>query len=134
MPDAVCAPRVEELTAQRQELTDYRDEVTATLRRTPAAPPRQHLESIATTLQQTLNDGPPAAVKDLLAGLIATIDILPEREARPTFKLPTAPESTRPEPTARASYRTGVRLGLQDVELRGIEPLASSMRPRRSTN
>jgi hypothetical protein len=47
MPDAVCAPRVEELAAQRQELTDYRDEVTASLSRTPALPPRQHLESVA---------------------------------------------------------------------------------------
>ncbi len=134
-PDAVCSPRVEELAAQRQELTDYRDEVAVSLSRTPAVPPRQHLEGVAATLQQTLNEGPPAVVKDLLGGLIAGIDILPEREARPTFKLPTAPDSTKPEPgLTRASCRTGVRMGLQDVELRGIEPLTSSMRPRRSTN
>jgi len=33
MPDAVCAPRVEELAAQRQELTEYRNEVAAALQR-----------------------------------------------------------------------------------------------------
>ncbi|MDQ3660299.1 MAG: hypothetical protein M3454_04405 [Actinomycetota bacterium] len=60
-------------------------------------------------------------VKDLLAEVIATIDILPEREARPTFKLPTAPDSTTPGPT-RPSHKTGVRMWLQDVELPGIEP------------
>ncbi len=123
MPDAVCAPRVEELAARRQELTDYRDDVAASLNRAPAVPPRQHLENVAATLRQTLDEGAPAVVKDLLAGLIATIDILPEREARPTFKLPTAPDSTTPEPgPARASHKTGVRMGLQDVEVRGIEP------------
>lgn len=61
----------------------------ANLNRTPALPPRQRLEGVATTLQQTLNDGPPAAVKDLLAGLIATIDVMPEREAQPIFSSPT---------------------------------------------
>ncbi len=126
MPDAVCAPRVEELAARRQELTDYRDDVAASLNRAPAVPPRQHLENVAATLRQTLDEGAPAVVKDLLAGLIATIDILPEREARPTFKLPTAPDSTTPEPgPARAAHKTGVRMGLQDVEVAGIEPASS---------
>jgi len=117
MPDAVCAPRVEELAAQRQELTDYRNEVAAALQRAPALPPHQHLEHVAATLEQALNSGPPTVVKDLLAGLIASIDILPEREAQPIFKLPDPSDSTTPEPHKARAYRTGVRIGLQDVEV-----------------
>ena len=50
--------------------------------------PVNFLEDIAATLQRTITNGPPAVVKDLLAGLIASIDMLPDRQAQPIFKLP----------------------------------------------
>ncbi len=43
-------------------------------------------------------------------------------------------ESLTPEPDRARAQGTAVRMGLHQVELRGIEPLASSMRPRRSAN
>jgi site-specific DNA recombinase len=134
MPDHICAPRVEDLAAQRDDLTRRRHEIATALDRTPTTPARDHLEDIAATLQRTITDGPPAVVKDLLAGLIASIDMLPDRHAQPIFKLPDLPNSSAPEPYKARAQWTGVRMGSRNVELRGIEPLASSMRPRRSTN
>jgi hypothetical protein len=78
MPDHVCAPRVEDFAAQGDDLTKRRHEITT-------APARDHLEDIAATLQRTITDGRPAVVKDLLAGLIASIDMLPDRQAHPIF-------------------------------------------------
>lgn len=49
-------------------------------------------------------DGAPLVVKDLLAGLIATIDVMPEREAQPIFKLPRVPR----QHDARATAGSGV--------------------------
>lgn len=50
----------QKIAGRRQELTDYRDETVANLNRTPALPPRQRLESIAATLQHTLQEGRPS--------------------------------------------------------------------------
>ena len=44
-------------------------------------------------------DGPAAVVKDVLAGLIASIDMLPDRQAQPIFRLPDPAKQQRPSLT-----------------------------------
>ena len=134
MPEHLCAPRLQELAAQRDGLTAHRDALTLEIENhTPPQPPtREHLEAVAHGLNAALTSGPPGLVKQTLAALIDRVEIHPEREATPWFRIP-APTQT-PRPKAGASKRTGVRMVTRNVELWGIEPQASSMRPRRSTN
>ncbi len=92
-------------------------------------PPRH--EPVSDVIQAVLDQGPPAVVKQLLGALIDSVQISANREAVPVFRVPN-PATLTIEPEQASADRPTVRMGSHYVELRGIEPLASSMRPRRS--
>ena len=94
---------------------------------------RDQLRTVADIIRSVLANGSPSVVKHLRDALIHSVEITAEREAVPYFRVLT-PESLTPEPDQARAQGTAIRMGLHQVELRGIEPLTSSMRPRRSTN
>ena len=135
MPDTACAPRVQQLSNRQQELINYQDQLLTQLNTThDPTPPRHQLQAIGTTIRKVIDHEPPAVIKDVLAALIDTIHIDPQREAHPVFKVPNTTENRLIVAENTTETRTAVRMESHYVELRGIEPLASSMRPRRSTN
>ena len=124
MSHQVCGPRVEELSQQRHDLIDRRDELAAqTGAATTTVPPREQLEAVGELLRATIHDGTPTAVKDLLNFLIDSVEIAPNRHAQPFFQLPCPPEREMPEPDqARAPNGTTFCMDPRQVEVRGIEP------------
>ncbi len=135
MPETVCAPRLDELAERRQELLDHRDDLAARVNgSTVSVPERQALEAVGDLLRETIKNGTPAVIKDTLASLIATVNIGPGRQANPFFFVPQTNTSPTPETHTSQALGTPVRMDPRQVELWGIEPQASSMRPRRSTN
>jgi len=132
MSDQLCAPRIAELSAQRDELTATRHQLSGQVHASqPQLPSAEHRRSITSSLQQALQHGEPHATKQLLVELIDRIEISPDKQAQPYFWIP---QHQQPEPSpARAARGTRVRIKSQDVEVRGLEPLASSVRGRRST-
>ena len=134
MPDSVCAPRLAELAVRRDELNANRTQLAAQLgAATPPAPNRNELQAIGSCIRAAVNEGSPDAVKQALATLIDRVEISPDRHAQPYFRVPT-PDMERLGPAMARASRTPVRMEPHQVELWGIEPQASSMRPRRSTN
>ncbi len=132
MSDNLCAPRIAELSARRDELTARARQLSQQAQAAaPALPDVEHRSSIASHVQHALRHEDPHAVKQLLQELVDRIDISPDKRAQPYFWVP-QPQKPEPPP-ARATTGTTVRMRSQDVEVRGLEPLASSVRGRRST-
>src|SRR5680860_955676 len=123
-----------ELAVRRDELNANRTQLAAQLgAATPPAPNRNELQAIGSCIRAAVNEGSPDAVKQALATLIDRVEISPDRHAQPYFRVPT-PDMERLGPAMARASRTPVRMEPHQVELWGIEPQASSMRPRRSTN
>jgi site-specific DNA recombinase len=122
MPEAICAPRLAELTDRRAELAAHRDRPELQLRSTAPSPPsRQELERLAQEALDELTGGNPEQIKQALAALVDRVEITPDRHARPFFRVPS--ETNRPGPRVARANRTPVRIGLHQVEVRGVEPL-----------
>jgi site-specific DNA recombinase len=120
MSAELCAQRVEELTVRRAELTAHQAELTAQLRKaTPAPPDTRLLDSAATDLQDALSTGEPTVVKHFLRQFIDRIDISPDWQAHPTYRVP---ETPIPDPQADRGFGPPVRTNEPSVEVAGIEP------------
>ena len=128
MTPATCGPRLDALTRQRDELTGHRTALAEQLATTTTElPSRKQLAAYAAQIREDLTGGTTATRKHALAALVNRVEIHPAREATPWFNVPT--QTPRPKTGAQA-----VRMRSQIVELRGIEPLTSSMPWKRSTN
>ena|SRR5680860_573373 len=136
MSKQVCGARVEELSQQRRDLIDRRDELAAQpTPDTPRVPARDQLEAVGELLRATIDDGMPTAVKDLLNLLIDSVQIAPDRHAQPFFQLPMGTQGAIPEPQeTQAPSGTTFCMDPRQVEHRRIELLTSSMPWKRSTN
>ncbi len=132
MPEAICAPRLAELSDRRTELAAHRDQLEAHLRATtPVAPSRQELEGLAASARTALSEGSPEQIKQTLAALVDRVEISTDRRARPWFRIP-GPDMNRPGPSlARAACGTPVRIGPRQVEVAEIEqPVAKISSPQ----
>ena len=129
MPEAICAPRLAELSDRRTELAAHRDQLQVQLRSTvPTTPSRQELEGLAAKARNALTEGSPEQIKQTLAALVDRVEISTDRRARPWFRIP-GPDMDRPGPSlARAACGTPVRMGPRQVEVTGFEPATSTMR------
>lgn len=117
MPDTLCAPRVAELSARRDELAVHRDQLTAQLRAaTPPAPSRSQLQAIGAAVRQAVSDGSPEPIKEILGALIDRVEISPDRHAQPYFRIP-LPDDERPGPSLARANGTPVRMGSHHVVL-----------------
>ena len=119
MPDTLCAPRVAELSQQRNELTAHRAQLASQAGRDqPGLPTARELQSLAGRLREAIGQAAPGVTKQVLDELIDRVEISPDKHAQPYFRIP---NNTKPRPSAGART-TPVRMGSQDVEVAGIEP------------
>lgn len=120
MPANLCAERVEELTARRNELTTHQAELANQLRlAAPEAPEVTLLSDAVDCVRDALNEGEPTVIKHLLRQFIHRIEISPDWEAHPTYLVPEMPV---PGPQAARGLATPVRINEPFVEVAGIEP------------
>jgi len=128
MPAEVCAPRVSELSARRDELTIHHKRLAAELRSaTPRLPGHDELARLVAKINQAVNTHSPDVVKQMFEELIARVEITPDRHAHPYFYVP---DMNKPGPLrARACNTTPVRMGSHHVEVAGIEPASFSTSP-----
>ena len=132
LPAKLCAERVNDLTAQRDQLSAHQVDLTAQLyAATPSLPDAELLADAVTKLGDALDQGDPIAVKHLLGQFIHLIEISTDWKAHPTYLIPKAPI---PEPQATRGSGTPVRICEPNVELRGFEPLTPSMPWRCATS
>jgi hypothetical protein len=125
MPDHACAPRVEHLSARRQQFTVHRTELAARLDAlNHQRPTRPVLEAVGDTVRHVLTTGNRTVVKQLLSELITRIDVHPQRRVQPTLRIPSNRTQTPDQQHGRA-LRTSVRMASQNVDL-----LASDLRDR----
>jgi hypothetical protein len=85
MPTKVCAPRVAELSARRDELTAHRNRLDAELRTTtPQLPSSDQLIALCAEIERIMAHGSADVVKQLFEELIDRVEITPQRDAFPT--------------------------------------------------
>lgn len=115
MPAAVCAPRVAELSARRDELTFHHKRLAAELRSaTPQLPSSDEIRRLVAKINPAVTTKSPDVVKQMFEELIDRVEITPDRHAYPYFYVP---DMDKPGPLlARACNRTPVRMGSHHVE------------------
>ena len=122
MPDTLCAPRVAELAARRDELNAHRDQLAVQLATTtPTLPSRDELHAIGTAIREAVAEGSRDTIKQLLRALIDRVDIGPDRQAHPFYRVP-MPDGQLSKPSQDRANGTPVRNGSHHVEVAGIEP------------
>ncbi|MGH9093281.1 MAG: hypothetical protein ACRDZR_18155, partial [Acidimicrobiales bacterium] len=112
MPAAVCAPRVAELPARRDELTIHHKRLAAELRTaTPQLPSPDEMRRLVAKIKQAVTGQSPDVVKQMFEELIDRVEITPDRHAYPCFWVPSGCEA-RPsygEPVPDARNHSGPR-------------------------
>ncbi len=133
MSDTVCGRRVAELSTQRDELFVHREQLAQQLRATPAeAPSRTELESMRKNFAEALKAESPEVLKQTLASLVQRIEISPDREVVPYFRVPTSGDTVTL--SQRGGDKTPVRIALPHVETSGLEPPTPWLQTRCSTS
>ena len=117
MPADLCAPRVAERSAPRDELTAHREQLAAHLRAAiPDLPSRELIDEIRAEIERVVSHASADVVKQLFGELIDRVEISPDTHADPCFRIP---DAKKPGPLGtRASCRTAVRMGSHHVVLR----------------
>ncbi len=161
LDEETLATRLEALRTKQKQLRQRQAELTEELDDEPAMPARSTLRTIVKHIETIIETGDDLRRKALIEALIAEVKITGPDRLVPIFKIPGAnasrdaanvetgdtdrPKSTRPAtPTAprrgaaavlpaTTPPKGAVRAMPTLVEVRGLEPLASSVRGRRST-
>ncbi len=133
MPADLCAPRVAELSARRDELSAHREQLAAQLRAAvPEVPSRELIGEIRAEIERVVSHTSADVVKQLFGELIDRVEISPDNHAYLYFRVP---DAKRPEPIGtRASCRTPVRMGSHHVETMGLEPTTPCLQSRCSSS
>ena len=120
MPEAMCGQRVKalgtqstSLRARRQQLADEMDEGAIT------APTPEELTGLRERVAEAVSNGSPGPVKALLQALIHEIRVDSREAIQPVFRVPVGLLGTE-DGAVRAPSRS--------VEVKGLEPSASTLR------
>jgi len=120
MPEAVCGERVKALAARasalrarRQDLADQMDEAEL------VAPTPGELAALRARVAEAVANGSPATVKSLLHALVHEIRVDSREAIHPVFRVPLGGDH-QPDDAVRAPSRS--------VEVKGLEPSASTLR------
>ena len=127
MPAEKCAPRVDELSDRCERLTAHRDRLGTQLNKAlqPKLPTREQLVALHAELARILREGSPDVKKKVVEEFVDHVDITPEREVTPYFRLP---DLNRAGPIlASVCSRTEVRMGPTNVGAEGLEPPTCSL-------
>ena len=137
------ATRLAGLKIKSKQLRTRRDQLTDQLNDLPQPLPPTTLRHVADHITEIITNGTDNQRKTLIETLISEIKITAADRIIPIFRIPQPPPPdaalnaqetpTRAKPLVRAP-KDRVRAMTNLVELRGIEPLTSSMRTRRATN
>jgi len=126
MSDTLCAPRIVELSERRTELTARRDELSVQVRASaPQLPSATQMRVTSEQLRRAMNNGSPDVVKQVIDELVDRIDISSDKQAQPYFRVP---DIQRPGPSLARACGTPVRTDPHHVEVKGLEPSASTLR------
>jgi len=128
MPAAICAPRVEELSARRAELEAHSKRLSEVLLDAiPRVPTREEVAALRAEVADVIAQGSPALKKELFDELLSDVQIRPGQQAYPRFKVP---DVDHPGPfVARALNRTKSRPEYQIVEVTRLEAPSGPLRP-----
>jgi site-specific DNA recombinase len=88
MPPEICAPRVEELSARRDELTIQRDQLIAELHRNPELPSQSEFDALAVEIGDVIAEKEPEGIRQLFDEFIDHVEISSEKIATAYFHVP----------------------------------------------